>query len=170
MDLSGIFQFVSAAKPGSTHDIELLRQVKEELESGLDDRDVVVLDKGYQGFDREVSKETWLVKKKRSRNSELSKEDENYNAKIESIRRRIEMRFGSIKSTFECLLRPWRHDRAWLSPVARFCFAVMNSKLRNELNPNQYNVLWEHSIPKIENPRKRKKQVRLVFHHFSFAH
>jgi len=169
MDLSGIFQFVSAAKPGSTHDIELLRQVKEELESVLDER-VVVLDKGSQNFDREVSKGTWLVERKSNHNSELSKEDEDYNAKIESIRRRIEMRFGSIKSTFECLLRPWRHDRAWLSPVARFCFAVMNSELRNELNPNQYNVLCEHSIPKIENPRKRKKQVRLVFHHFSFAH
>jgi len=89
--LSGIFRFVSAAKPGSTNDIKLLRQVKEELESGLDERDVVVLDKGYQSFDREVSKGTWLVKKKRSHNSELWKEDEDYNAKIESIRPCIEM-------------------------------------------------------------------------------
>jgi hypothetical protein len=42
MDLSGIFQFVSAAKPGSTHDIELLSLVKEELESGLEEHVVLL--------------------------------------------------------------------------------------------------------------------------------
>jgi hypothetical protein len=96
-----------------------------------------VLDKGYQSFDREVSKGTWIAKKKKSHNSKLSKEKDDYNSKIESIRPCIEMRFGSIESTFECHLRPWKHDRVWLSHVARFCFAVMNSKWRSELNPNQ---------------------------------
>jgi len=37
MDFSKIFQFVSAARPESTHDIEFLRQEKEEIESGLDE-------------------------------------------------------------------------------------------------------------------------------------
>jgi hypothetical protein len=54
MDLSKIFQFVSPALPTARHDIERLREVKQEIEQGIDSRDVLVADKGYQSFEREA--------------------------------------------------------------------------------------------------------------------
>jgi hypothetical protein len=50
MDLAKIFQFVSPALPAVRHDIEMLR---------LDRRDVLVADKGCQGFEREAHVGTW---------------------------------------------------------------------------------------------------------------
>jgi hypothetical protein len=55
MDLAGIFQFVSKAVPGSRHDIERLRQIQAEFEQGIDERDVIVADKGYQGFENDAN-------------------------------------------------------------------------------------------------------------------
>jgi hypothetical protein len=132
VDLSGIFQFVSPAVPATRHDIERLRELQENFESGIDDRDVIVADRGYQGFQNEALKGTWIVKKKRQKNRQLSKEDVESNSKIEDIRRQIERCFGGVKMMFDCLLRPWRHDRNWLTQVARFCCAIYNNKLRYE--------------------------------------
>lgn len=161
MDLSGVFQFVSQAVPGSQHDIELLRKTKIEIENNLDQRDCLVADNAYQGFDNERCVGTWFVKKRKTKSSSLPKEDQIYNAKLESIRRQIEKEFGKIKSTFECLLHPWRHDRSWLSPVSRFCIAVHNSKIRLERNSDEYEIKWNHPIPKLCNPRLLRKQVVL---------
>jgi hypothetical protein len=45
MNLLKIFQFVSPALPAARHDIERLREVKQEIEQGIDSRDVLVADK-----------------------------------------------------------------------------------------------------------------------------
>jgi hypothetical protein len=129
MDLSKIFQFVSPALPAARHDIERLRQVKEEIEQGIDARDVLVADKGYQGFEKEAHVRTWYIKKKKPKNQGMSKEQVEFNAKIESVRWHIEFGFGFVKLIFDCLLLTWRHDRAWLTPVAHFCVAVHNEKV-----------------------------------------
>jgi hypothetical protein len=73
VDLSGIFQFVSPAVPATRHDIERLRELQENFESGIDDRDVIVADRGYQGFQKEALKGTWIVKKKRQKISSIPK-------------------------------------------------------------------------------------------------
>jgi hypothetical protein len=56
MDLSKIFQFVSPALPATRHDIERLREVKQEIEQGIDSRDILLADKGYQSFERKRHK------------------------------------------------------------------------------------------------------------------
>jgi hypothetical protein len=68
MDLSKIFQFVSLVLPTARHDIERQRQVKQEIEQGIDSRDVLVADKGYQSFEREAQVGTWYIKKKKPKN------------------------------------------------------------------------------------------------------
>jgi hypothetical protein len=70
--------------------------LQENFESGIDDRDVNIADRGYQGFQNEALKGTWIVKKKRQKNQQLSKEDVELNSKIEDIRRQIERCFGGV--------------------------------------------------------------------------
>jgi hypothetical protein len=55
VDLSGLFQFVSPAVPAMRHDIERLLELQEKFESGIDKRDVIVTDRGYQGFEKRSS-------------------------------------------------------------------------------------------------------------------
>jgi len=64
MDLSKTFQFLSPAVPATKHDIERMREVKQDFEAGINERDVVVADRGYQGFQHEVPKGKWIIKKK----------------------------------------------------------------------------------------------------------
>jgi hypothetical protein len=86
------------------------------------------------------------------------------NSKIEDIRRQIERCFGGVKMMFDCLLRPWRHDRNWLTPVARFCCAIYNNKLRYERMREEYSTEWNYEIPQIVNPKLIGKKV--FFYYF----
>jgi hypothetical protein len=110
MDLLKIFQFVLPALPAARHDIERLRELKQEIEQGIDSRDVLVADKGYQSFEREAQVGTWYIKKKKPKNQEMPREQVELNAKIENIRQHIEFGFGSVELIFDCLLLPWRHE------------------------------------------------------------
>jgi len=83
MDLSKIFHILSPAVPATKHDIERMCEVKRDFEAGIDERDVVVADRGYQGFQHEVLKGKWIIKKK---SKQISKEDQDLNSKIEDIR------------------------------------------------------------------------------------
>jgi len=74
MDLSKIFQFLSPAIPATKHDIERMREVKRDFEAGIDERDVILADHGYQWFQHEVLKGKWSIKKKSPKNKQLSKE------------------------------------------------------------------------------------------------
>jgi hypothetical protein len=84
------------------------------------------------------------------------------NTKIENIRRHIEFGFGSVKLIFDCLPLPWRHDRAWLTPVAHFCVAVHNEKLRCKLIEENYDSAWNYPVPQLTNPRSLRKKVFFV--------
>jgi hypothetical protein len=159
MDLSKIFQFVSPALPTTRHDIERLREVKQEIEQEIDSRDVLVADKGYQSFEKEAQVGTWYIKKKKPKNQELPREQVELNTKIENIRRLIEFGLGSVKLIFDCLLLlPWRHDRAWLSPVAHFCVAVHNEKLCCKLIGENYDSAWNYPVPQLTNPRSLERR------------
>jgi hypothetical protein len=162
IDLSNIFQFLSPAVPAATHDIERMRQFQEEFEKGLDRKDVVVADKGFQGFEKEANVGTWRTKKRKPKNQVMPEEQKEMNRKIEDIRRHIEFAFGTTKLAFDCLLRPWRHDRSWLSSVAQFCCALHNVKLRAERNGDNYEIEWKHPIPQIPSPKKKKNMVKFL--------
>jgi uncharacterized protein (UPF0335 family) len=157
-----IFQFVSPALPAARHDIERLRQVKEEIEQGIDARDVLVADKGYQGFEKKAHVGTWYIKKKKHKNREMPKEQVELNAKIESFRRHTEFEFSSVKLIFDCLLLSWRHDRTWLTPVAHFCVAVHKEKVRCKLIGENYGSTWNYPIPQLANPRFANKKVFFI--------
>jgi hypothetical protein len=172
MDLAGIFQFVSKAVPGARHDIERLRQIQAEFEQGIDERDVIVADKGYQGFENDANVGTWCIKKKKPKHQNLSAEQTELNEKIERVRRHIEFGFGSVKIIFDCLLTPWRHDRSWLTPVIHFCFALHNVKVRYEKISDIHETEWKHPIPQICNSKSDQKKVFLLFnslYHCTFS-
>jgi hypothetical protein len=160
MDLSNIFQFLSPAVPAAIHDIERMRQFQEDFEKGVDPRDVIVADKDFQGFEKEASVGTWRTKKRKPKNQAMSEEQKEENRKIEDIRRHIEFAFGTTKLAFDCLLRPWRHDHSWLTPVAQFCCAFHNVKLRAERNGENYEIEWKHPIPPIPSQKKKKDMVK----------
>jgi hypothetical protein len=92
----------------------------------------------------------------------MTREQVELNAKIENIRRHIEFGFGSVKLIFDCLLLPWRHDRAWLTPLAHFCVAVHNEKLRCKLIGENYDSAWNCPVPQLTNPRSLRKKVFFV--------
>jgi hypothetical protein len=117
-------------------------------------------DRGYQRFQHEVIKGKWIIKKRRPKNKQHSKEDQELNSKIEVIWRHIDMAFGGVKLMFDCLLRPWRHDRTWLTPVVKFCCAVWNNKVLYERIGNEYSSQWDHPIPQILNPKFHSKKVQ----------
>jgi hypothetical protein len=54
--------------------------------SEIDERDVIVADRGYQGFEKEALKGNLIVKKKSHKKQRLSKEEIVLNSKIEGIR------------------------------------------------------------------------------------
>jgi hypothetical protein len=152
MNLSKIFHLVSPALPTAMHDIEILREVKQEIEQEIDSKDVLVADKSYQSFEREAQVGTWYIKKKKPKNQEMPREQVELNAKIENIRRHIEFGFGSVKLIFDCLLLPWRHDRGWLTSVAHFCVAVHNEKLRCKLFGENYDSAWNYPVHMVYRP------------------
>jgi hypothetical protein len=156
MDLSNIFQFLSPAVPAATHDIERMRQFQEDFETEIDPRDVTVADKGFQGFEKEANVGTWRTKKRKPKNQAMSEEQKEENRKIEEIRRHIKLTFGTTKLAFDCLLRPWRHDRSWLTPVIQFFCALHNEKLRVERNGNNYEIEWKHPILQYQAQKEKK--------------
>jgi hypothetical protein len=91
------FRYVSEAKPAASHDIERMREVLPEIEANLDENDKIVLDKGYVGLEKEVTKGIWLIKKKAHRDYPLKEEDIKFNQKIKKVRRGIEFGFGDSK-------------------------------------------------------------------------
>jgi IS5 family transposase len=111
MDLGHIFRYVSEAKPTASHDIERMREVLPEIEANLDENDKIVLDKGYVGLEKDVTKGIWLIKKKTQRDYPLKEEDIKFNQKIEKVRRHIEFGFGDLKSFFDILVVQFRYKR-----------------------------------------------------------
>jgi hypothetical protein len=81
------FRYVSEAKPAASHDIERMREVLPEIEANLYENDKIVLDKGYVGLEKEVTKGIWLIKKKAHRDYPLKEEDIKFNQKIKKVRR-----------------------------------------------------------------------------------
>jgi hypothetical protein len=73
--------YVSEAKPAASHDIERMREVLPEIEANLDENDKIVLDKGYVGLEKEVTKGVCLIKKKAHRDYPLKEEDIKFNQK-----------------------------------------------------------------------------------------
>jgi hypothetical protein len=91
----------------------------------------------------------------------MPREQVELNAKNENIKINIEFGFGSVKLIFDYLL-PWRHDRAWLTPVAHFFVAVHNEKLRCKLIGENYDSAWNYPVPQLTNPRSLRKKVFFV--------
>jgi hypothetical protein len=60
---------------------------------------------------------------------------------------------------------PSTHDRSWLTPVAQFCCALHNVKLRAKRNGDNYEIEWKHPIPQIPSPKKKYGKISLPPQH-----
>lgn len=60
--------------PATKHDIERMRELKQDFEAGIDERDVIVADRSYhQRFQHEVIKGKWIIKKRRPKTNNFQK-------------------------------------------------------------------------------------------------
>jgi hypothetical protein len=115
MDLGYLFRYVSPVVPCAPNDITRLRENQSKIGELLDDRDVILLDKAYTGFDTESTKANWVIKKKSPRNRLMTPKEKSINQEIESIRRHIEFGFSRVKTRFDIIGRKFRHSRIHLS-------------------------------------------------------
>jgi IS5 family transposase len=139
-----------------------MREVLPEIEANLDENDKIVLDKGYVGLEKEVTKGIWLIKKKAHRDYPLKEEDIKFNQKIEKVRRHIEFGFGDLKSFFDILFVQFRHKREWITSICRFCVAIYNNIILYENAPQEFQS--EYIGPILKLSKKMKKQNKILYH------
>jgi hypothetical protein len=162
IDLSKKFRFVAGPFPGSPHDITRIRELKEHIKNNTDARAGIALDSGFMGFEREVSKGVWFVKKHSTAYFTLTAEDVLRNSKIEEVRRYIEFCFGDVKTRFRVVYEVFRHNRDWLFIFWRFCCVIHNIIIDYMHSPDTFSEAYAGPLPKLQPPipkfrRKRRK-------------
>lgn len=157
VDLNRKFIFVTSAYPGSLHDSTRLKENKDKIESCITEEDCVVLDSAFKGMETFFGKGTWLIKKHAVRNSPLSEEEEQFNKIAESVRHNIELAHGEVKARFRVVCEPFRGERAWLSPIWRFCCALHNLILDYRNNPTEFSSQWQGPLGNIDAKIPKKK-------------
>ena len=128
---------VSKVIPGRRHDAFLFRIsgvdsfMKDSIKIGGTTRafrPALLGDSGYIGLE-DIYPEL-IVTRKRSKNKELSTEDEQWNSRLHSDRVLVENYFGRLKSVFGILARPYRGALNALEDVVITCICLLNMMLK----------------------------------------
>jgi hypothetical protein len=178
IDLGKTFRYVGKPEYGAIHDITILRNSKDEIENSITNNDEILLDKlffslylvyfffnmnmtnrGFMGFDRDATKGVWHIELDATKNRKLSREENERNDMIERFRRHIEMAFGDMKGRFDAALVTFRHDRAWLGLVFRFCCALHNLILKHQREGDNFSTTWDGPIPTLMGRSMRRVRV-----------
>ena len=123
---------VSALFQGSTHDYNLLKTIFDPIQDWFKDKEVV-LDLGFQGFQKDYLCESVKMPIKRKRvakgiSNELNQEQKQYNHKVASERMPIEHSIGQMK-TFGCIQgRTRTRNKQLLNTLVGLTAGIVNFK------------------------------------------
>jgi hypothetical protein len=125
----GLVAAVSESVPGSTHDLTLLRKTK--LLDRLEDGDGAMMDKAYDGVQKDHPGMPLYVPYKARRNRPLTELEERYNRELSSYRIVAEHTNAQLQK-FQALAQVYRHDREKHTRTVRVVAGLVNRQIERQ--------------------------------------
>jgi hypothetical protein len=122
----GLIEAVSDSPPGSTHDLTLLRQTK--LLERLETDEGAMMDKGYDGIEKDHPASPLYLPYKARRNRPLTDIEEAYNQELSSYRIVVEHTNTQLQN-FGVLAQTYRHAREKHSRTFRAVAGRVNRQI-----------------------------------------
>lgn len=124
----GLIEAVSASVPGgSTHDITLLRQT--DLLSRLAEGEAAMMDKAYDGIQKDYPQVGIVQPYKARRNHPLTEEQKAFNRLVGRYRIVIEHTLAQM-NCFQVLVQVYRHQRERHTRLVRIVAGLVNRRIR----------------------------------------
>lgn len=182
-DLSGMIIFVSKVYPANYHDVKVFRECFEEfcVATGFDKtREKIIADAGYTGIDPNAYCGTVVIKKKPPRGQLSSMlrywlqliivgEDKEFNARISSVRVRIEQKFAHVTNKFKVMSSCFHGHVERFEEMVRCCFALWerNEELRHlRVSSNLHQPVHsqlQQQTPEVHLPLQQLDQQNQIF-------